>query len=154
MPLGIRVWGVHVYQFHHSSMCPMLKHGVAFYFFLQLSRNKIPVSNAGQDIVSDRQNIICRGTQFMAVMIMYASHASINVMAPTNSYFRLMMRMIVRIMDGILCINKPTTVHRNHAFKSNTSSENIARNRMKRMARILGARVRNLWCKCFFILFF
>ena len=115
-----------------------------YFFLLRLSRNNIPVRNAGHAMVIDQDNARYRGAPHVFTMTMYASPASTKVIAPTNSCFRLMMSIAIRINDGIECMRNPPIWIQMLPSPPNISSQNMVRKSIKIIARILGARVRNL----------
>lgn len=75
--------------------------------------------------------------------------AKIKAIPPTISRFQDISKIIDRINTGILCIINPNIVPQKLKFDSKTSKENIAKNRIKIIDRILGDQYKNL-----FILFF
>jgi len=77
-------------------------------------------------------------------MTMYANPASMNAIAQTSSCFRLIMSIAIKMNDGMECMRKPPIWTQILSSPPNMSNQNIVRKRMKSIARILGARVRNL----------
>lgn len=112
------------------------------------------MSNAGHAIVIDQDSAMYQArspiTLPINVMVIYANPASMNVIAHTNSCFQLMIRMAIKINEGIECRRNPPIWIRILSPVPNMSNQNIVRKRMKSIARILGARVRNVGM-CFFM---
>jgi hypothetical protein len=62
------------------------------------------------------------------------------VIAPTSSCFQAIMRRPVRIKTGMLCIIRPMMISPTLRPGSITSKENMARNRINRIDKILGVQ--------------
>jgi len=70
----------------------------------------------------------------------YKTPAKIKAMPPTISCFQDINRTINKISAGILCMNNPRIVSQKPNPVPRTSKENIAKNRMKMIDRVLGAQ--------------
>jgi hypothetical protein len=109
----------------------------------QLIKNKIPITNAGPEIIIDQYRAIYSGW-FKSVMIKYSIPARIKAIPPTNSYFQDINKTTSKISTGILCINKPTIVCQKFNFKSKMSDENKAKKQRNISDNILGVQYINL----------
>jgi len=100
--------------------------------------------NAGPAICKDHASIYHSvGLDIITLTILipvYNSPARTKAIAPTNSCFQEIIKTTSRIIDGMLCINKPSIVPQNPKLSSKTSKENIARNRIKTIDSILGVQ--------------
>jgi hypothetical protein len=101
----------------------------------QLIINKIPIRNAGPAIIREL---------FINIITTYNVPAKIKVIPPTISRFQDINRTIDKTNTGILCINNPNAVSQKPNFISKTSKENIAKNSIKMIDKILGVQYTNL----------
>ncbi len=114
-----------------------------FYFFFQLIRNRIPIRNAIPEICT-AQDSLYHSNGFCINTAIYNSPARIKAIPPTISYFHEIIRIIVRIIEGILCMNNPRIVPQKDNFMSNMSRLKRLRKSMKIIASIRGAQYTNL----------
>lgn len=88
----------------------------------------------------------------MNKVAIYKKPANAKVIAPTISCFHDIIKTIDKIMDGILCINKPINVCQKFNPESKISKENSAKNKINMIDKILGAQYINLFV--YFVLTF
>lgn len=70
---------------------------------------------------------------------------SINTIEPTISYFHEIIRTIIKIKVGILCIKNPKSISLIESPGSNTSKENENKNKINRIDKILGLQHKYLF---------
>ena len=96
-------------------------------------KNVIPTASTGTPIINDPGNL----SQEMAI---YPNAAIMNTIAHTRSYFQLIMRTIVKIHEGIRCIDNPTIVCQKVYPFQKISNANILINAIHTIHAILGNR--------------
>jgi len=110
--------------------------------------NKIPMRNAGP-LICRAQNNIYHSDGFLRIFInkitIYNIPAKIKTIPPTISCFQDINRTINKTNAGILCTNNPNTVSQKPNFMSKTSKENMAKNSIKIIDKILGVQYTNLF---------
>jgi len=100
-------------------------HFLILFFSNHPIKNKIPIKNAGIAITNDSS---------------MSNPAKIKPIPPTISYFREIIKIIVKINAGILCINKPTTICQAVNPIPKISNENIIKKRTNITPNIRGAQ--------------
>ena len=81
---------------------------------------------------------------FINIITTYNVPAKVKMTPPTISCFQDINRTINKINTGILCINNPNIVSQKPNFISKISKENIAKNSIKIIDKILGVQYINL----------
>ena len=95
--------------------------------------NRSPVIKNGTIIIIEPVLPEC-----MKKIILPAMADRMKTIPPIVSHFQEIIRIVVRIRAGILCIRKPISFLPSGSFPPNTSNENIVINRIAIIVKILG----------------
>ncbi|MCR4285214.1 MAG: hypothetical protein NUV97_04210 [archaeon] len=103
-------------------------------------KNKIPIKNAGPEMINDQENMYHSNWGFINKRKIYNNPTIIKAIPPTHSYFQEINKITNKRKDGILWRNSAKIVCQKLSPIPKTSKEKRAKKQINIIDKILGVQ--------------